>query len=646
MARQSFTLREVGSEGGSYLQYVPSSASASSSASAFAGASATYLRADELQFAPEVSILSTIEYFEGYASDYDEVKLSWGAALEDLRLDYISPYEALVVYSPIGHPATIPEGQVLIRSRSVSEFVHKPVTGLWAYYTLFIHYLSYDGVDDYYEPVATLSVLIPNKYEIPEDMFSHIPSWYQGLDEENGGDLKKFLTVFGRDAEYMRTVLDYMLSMKDPSISEVSDLDDIAQDLGISLRSGDLGADRLRKLLDNIGEIRRTKGTLSAIQKEISAITASPVTVDFYNDYAEGYVNGLLIKVQPQRCNLVKDPKFKNGVQTGLDGGIPISLSTLAFDVGLPGTGWVEEDTSYSTVDTFSGQSLDGAVGAWFDTTSVNEENIFSTTEYVSGYLFDGGVPSSTAFTPLVGSLQKWVGYPDPENGEYGVLETLNSDVPIIAGDVFYFSIQAYDTDVRIQDSILSVGFYTSGGVSEGQLIVKSESYQEINGLKYWKITIPDDYNLYDFGGYQEPMYGLATISIRFEPITEDSPAVFENFTKVLLERNFIGEYFDGDDRLGGWITDGETSISDYRWRNPTYPDTTFEGDAFPVYSANYQKTKAILNKMLPSILPVQSLIKSGYVYSNKDLSESPMFTFPNYILKYDYIPGEEILYL
>lgn len=629
MARQSFTLREDTFEGGSYLQYYPEGASASSSASAGA-ASATYLRGDDVQIASESALLKSLSYFDGYASDYRTVTLDWGFTLEDVDLRPFvgdlapKPYELVISYSYIGPPATIPEGETLLVTRSVSSIVHKNVEGLWAYYTMFVHYLSVN--DDYYEPVAQRSVLLPNSYGTVDDMYARIPMWYQDLDEKTNGDLYKYLSIFGWDMDYMRTVLDYMISMKDPRIAEVTQLNHLAKDLGIDFRAQELGTDRLRKLLDNIGTIRSTKGTPFSIQEELSAITGSDVIVDSTTN---------TIKVYNQRCNLVKDPMVENGVQMGLDGGSPLTKSNLVFDVGQYDTGWTEEDEPGYTPEPAYNKELISGANKWDPVPpkggSAPEPGLGSES-YVEGYLFDGGGPADTGFIPIIGSNQSWVGYPDPETGEYGILETQGADIAIRAGDEFYFSVQAYDSDVRVLDSILSVGLYTAGGFSEGQLIVKTETYREINGVKYWKIVVPDDYLLQEDG---TTPYGFAVLSLAFTPTSNDSHLFYENFTRILFERNFAGTYFDGDTRLGGWIVDEQNSISDFRWRNPTNINTSFPAQAFSVYSANYHKTKKVVQRLLSSIIPVTELITEGVAYSNRVVTDNLKYT-----VTYDNIPG------
>ena len=630
MARQSFTLREDTFEGGSYLQYYPSGLSASSSASAGA-ASATYLKADEIQIAAASDIMQSLSYFEGYAEDYGTVFLDWGMTLEEPG-DLPTPYEVFIAYSRVGPPMTLPEGEVLIRTRNITSLTHTNIEDRWAYYTMFVRYRSVDGLDDYYEPIAHRSVLLPERYDSVDDLYARIPSWYQGLDEQTNGDLYKFLSIFGWDVDYIRTVLDYMISMKDPQIAEVSQLNNLARDLGIGLEAHELGADRLRKLLDAIGSIRRSKGTLLSAQEELSAITACNVEIYYPSGLSASAGATYEIKVFAQRCNLVKDPQLVNGVRTGLDGGSPHTESLVAFDVGYPDTGWTEEDEDYEVEATYDGEDLGSVVSTWVPADEEEDgELVLEPVSYIEGYSFDGGTPSDTGFIPLAGSKQRWVGYPDPDNGQYGVLETLDADVPVLAGDVFYFSIQTLNNDTRVQDSILAIGFYTSGGVTEGELITETTETTTINGVQYWQIEIPQDFNIID----EVANYDFATLSIRFEPGEDASKEFFNNFTNALLERSYIGEYFDGNTRLGGWLVDDMNSISDYRWRNPVDENSSFPGESFSVYSPNYQKTKAVVQRLLPSILPVTELVTAGVVYSNRPVTEDL-----KYALSYDVIPG------
>lgn len=604
MARKSFTLRRGTPEGGSYLQYYPTTNSASA-----ASASATYLRADEIQFAPESSLRSGVSFFEGYCDDYNTVKLRWDVGLEEPGV-LPTPYDLHIVYSPIGHPETVIEGQLLINTRSERSLVHKVYDYQWAYYTMFVRYLS-DSDDEYYEPVAKLSVLLPNNYGTAEDMYSRIPLWYKGLDETQGNEsLKKFLRVFGWDVDRIRTILDYKISMKDPQVAEVETLNNIAGDLGIDLRAQELGADRLRKIVDIIGELRRSKGTKGAIERELTAIAGSDVVVDTIDKS---------IFVYAQRCNLVKDPTFVNGVQAGLDGGVPTSNPTLTFDVGFPYTGWNKDDLEYNAYVGSAGGDLD-ALG------------------YAVGTIFDGGsTPNPTVRDPIIGSQQKWISYPDPETGAFENLETLGADIFVRFGDILYFSVQQSSTLKNIQDAIVRVSLYTEGGLSEGSLIVSDSEPVEVNGILYWRLEVPEF--IPDGLGGETSLEGYtrAVVSLVFLPVIGDLSFTYDDFSNILLERNYLGDYFDGDTRKGGWLVENMNSISDFRWRDPDNPNTSLPNTSFSVYSPNYQKTKNVIQRLLPDILPVPELITRGIAYSNRTVTSGL-----KYRIFYDVIPGFE----
>jgi len=603
MARKSFTLRRGTPEGGSYLQYYPTTSSASA-----ASASATYLRADGIQFAPASSLRSGISFFEGYCDDYNTVTLRWDVNLEEPGT-LPTPYDLYIVYSSIGHPETVIEGQLLINTRSEKSLIHKVYDYQWAYYTMFVRYLS-NSDDEYYEPVAKLSVLLPTDYGTAEDMYDRIPLWYKGLDETQGsGSLKKFLRVFGWDVDRIRTILDYKISMKDPQVAEVETLNNIAGDLGIDLRAQELGADRLRKIVDIIGELRRSKGTTGAIERELTAIAGSDVIVDTVDKS---------IFVYAQRCNLVKDPKFVNGVQAGLDGGVPTSNPTLTFDVGFPYTGWNNVDLEYNDYVGSAGGDLD-ELG------------------YSTGTVFDGGTPSPSGRDPIIGSQQKWVSYPDPATGAFENLETLGADIFVRFEDVLYFSVQQSSTLKNIQDAIVKVSLYTSGGLSEGLHIVSDFESVEVNGIRYWKLEVPESIPDGLGGEISLEEYTPAVVSLVFRPVLGNLSFTYNDFSNVLLERNYLGDYFDGDTRKGGWLVENMNSISDFRWRDPSNPNTSLPNTSFSVYSPNYQKTKNVIQRLLPDILPVPELITRGVAYSNR-----PVTSGLKYNVYYDVIPGFE----
>lgn len=66
----------------------------------------------------------------------------------------------------------------------------------------------------------------------------------------------------------------------------------------------------------------------------------------------------------------------------------------------------------------------------------------------------------------------------------------------------------------------------------------------------------------------------------------------------LLLEKNFLGGYFDGDTVRGGWLID-TNSISDYRWHGTPY-------DSASIYAEEYVRTNGVIDSLLlDSALPI-----------------------------------------
>ena len=588
MARRSFTIRRGSNEGGSYLQYPAGGISASlGGPQNYTGsASATYIKGDNVQTAPVLSTaiaagntLSNAAFFEATSTDYKQVTITWGLTLYELGVT-AEPYSVHIVYSPLGCPDTIAEGSVLIETRTIEEFIHTGVEGEWAYYTMFIRYRSNN--DNYYEPVSKLEVLVPSEYGSTESLYAKIPAYYQYQDEIGTGDLKKYLSVFGWDLDKFRTTLDFTMSMKDPWVANEETLDYIASDLGVGVTVSDLGSQRLRDLLTIVSNSRKKNGTGASIEQFLEAVIGANVEVNG---------NNKTIKVYSQRVNLIKDPKFVFGVAAGLDAGLPVDESAVIYDSGEVGT------AQASTID--------------------------------------GGSPSDVYSSATV-TTEKWVSFNNPSNVLYAILETANADVKVIGGDVFYVSINIPNISGGAKDvpgAINNISMYTASGVGGGSAsLLGVDSVPQVFGTtKYWRITIPSTVTTYT----------SAKLTIEYSTNYNNQSISYSDFANVLLERNFIGTYFDGDTVEGGWLLSGNGSagsISDYRWLGSP-------SESFSVYTTNWKKTTHVVSRLLKDLLPVKETISSGTLYSNgyyKPTVGSIVRT-PNYMytITYDKIPGD-----
>jgi hypothetical protein len=590
MARRSFTIRRVTGEGGSYVQYPAGGfggASFGGPQNSTGSASATFIKGDNVQTAPVLSTaieagntLSNAAFFEATPTDYKQVTLNWGLTLYELG-STAEPYSVHIVYSPLGCPDTIAEGNVLIETRTIEEYVHTTVEGAWAYYTMFIRYKSNSG-DDYYEPVSKLEVLIPSDYGSTESLYSKIPLYYQYQDEAGTGDLKKYLSIFGWDVDKFRTTLDFAMSMKDPWVANEEALDYIAADLGAGITVSDLGSQRLRDLLTILSNSRKKNGTGSSIEQFLEAVVGANVEINDTNK---------TIKIYSQRVNLVKDPKFFWGVAAGIEGGGPSDNSAVVYDSDIVGT------SQTSTID--------------------------------------GGYYNSIT-TAAVPTTEKWVSFTNPNITSHDILETVSADVKVIGGDVFYFSVNLPNIAGGAKDvpgSIDNISIYSSSGISGGSanLIATDFAPQTFGTTKYWRLVVPNTVTTYT----------NVKLTIEYNTFYNSQSISYSDFGYVLFERNYIGKYFDGDTVEGGWLLSGNGSagsISDYRWLGSP-------SESFSVYTTNWKKTTQVVSRLLKDLLPVRETISYGTLYSNGyykktngDIVKTPEY---KYTITYDKIPGD-----
>jgi len=665
MTRKSFILRDTESFGGSYIQYDSTLFGASTS-----GASATYVKGDDVQIAPILDTqitaggkLSNAAFFEAYAYDYQSVVISWGLTLYDAT-SLPKPYSVHIVYSSTGCPDTIAEGTRIVDTRTIGEFRHIGIEDDWAYYTMFIRYLSNSG-DDYYEQVAKLEVLIPNDYGSTEDLYSKIPVYYQNQDENSSGDLKKYLSIFGWEVDKVRTTLDFSMSMKDPFVGNEETLNFLAQDMGVPLTTNDLGSQRLRELLKTVSTTRRNNGSPSSIEKYLEAICGSNVDINSTNK---------TIKVYSERVNLLKDPRFANGVAAGIDAGYPSSsysgviydngsASTSAFtspplDGGTPSSvltsatpttqSWVNfspaGNTGTSILETggitytvSNAVYSSASAGTFTYTTSVPHNFTSGDLVDITGVTPNGYNKAKQSVIVLSTTSFKTIaqGSTPGTFSTAGKASKSYSYVNVIGGETFYFStsIPGSASGVKdVQGAIKSVSFYPTGGAgaSLSTAIVTDTVPQVFGSTNFWRLEIPSNITTYT----------QATLSIEYYNSFKGQSISYDDFAYALLERDYIGTYFDGNTVEGGWLLSGLStgSISDYRWLGA-------KNNSYSVYSANWKKTQQVVSRFLQSVLPVPELLTSGTLYSNgyyKDtsnvISKTPTY---KYAVTYDVIPGD-----
>lgn len=571
MARASFRLRNTSIDAGSYLQYP-----IDDPAYATRTDNDNYLRADTLQLAPAVPTFDASEFFlEAVCTDYNVVELQWNVVLSSVLGAIPTPYELIIKYGSNGSPKSVNKGITLLSTTTAGTFTHTLENPpLWAYYSMFLRYGSTGG-DDYYEPIANVKVLIPRDYKSTDDLYSRIPEYYRLLDEDNElEDGKKylytFLSIFGWDLDRCRSLLDYLITMRDPQIADRETLDTLSIDLGVGFDSQELGAGRVRNILDNIGYLRRSKGTQSAVQQHLRNITECDVEYDPTTSPVPE------IRVFAQRANLIVDPRVAGGIVGSLDGGSPTTVYATGFELDSGVVGDPQLDGDY-----------DGGA---------------TPTPSYAGI--------GTSSTLLAG---QWISYPDLTNVGTLIFETTSASVRAIGGDVLYFSCHS-----AAESIIENVYLYTSGGYSSGTSTMVTESSAVVvsGTTRYWRLEIPEDYTTY-------------TDMVLVIRCTDSSTTTVSDLDFLLLERSVVSEYFDGGSTSGAWIVDSVGAVSDYGWAGT--PNASIS-----VYTDNFQRVKYAVNRLLPTILPVNQLVtSSGTAYSNRVPTQ-----YLNYDITWNNVPG------
>ena len=299
MARISFTLKSnVGSAAsttGSFLQ--------AGSVNIY-GDDGSALKADGYVTTPATAI-GTSSYISAMPTDYNKVLLEWGISSTLAATASATPaITALTVcYSFTGPPQTLPEGiQLPIQitaSNSSSSYSHTDLpSGKWVYYTIFAKYES-TGYRSWYEKVVSTEVLVPKDYGYSDTLFRRIPLHYRLQDEQIGltnllspnlvdlpeslrvaGPLQRMLDVFGWEINVIKTIIDYVITQKDPFVANSEMIEKLATEIGVPLTVADLGTTKLRELVADFTYLTQNEGLLTGVQEYITAIAGCDTIVN------------------------------------------------------------------------------------------------------------------------------------------------------------------------------------------------------------------------------------------------------------------------------------------------------------------------------------------------------------------------------
>lgn len=547
MATTSFTLRKVGAERGSYVQKVGTDSA---------------IRADSVTPAITTPALEATSIDTGTFSanviDRDSVLLSWelSFSLETVAgVDGYAPKELAIISSSTGEPITYQDGDVVatITDNDTFDFtdISRVSPGRWVYYSLFVKYSDFGNPEViWYERVATLYVQIPKPYNSINNLWSKIPEYYRLLDADvTGNPLYNFIELFGWELDRTRTLIDTVALSNDPEIAVTPALRELAYETGLEFDIDVLGTSKARSLLENIGYLRRRKGTTESVAAYLSAITGSQVS---YVTTGTGASATHTFKVHNQRINFASDPTFYDATYTkttGLNGTNRTGLTSTAtwgvYSYGATTT------TSASAVTTGNELTVKN-VGTGTIQVLVYQRKPFP--YYQSAYLYAGFEPTLS----VGASFNNFHVSTDTKRLSWESLVTSGSVPPALYLDTW--------------------------NTSASQLA-------------------PDNTHPLQARYELAPNSSLTT-TVSVVPVLHFSLAAGASvkISKMLVEPYSIGEYFDGNSREGGLIpglTGVGTGSSDYRWASS--PKSSFS-----YYLLDYKRVYEISQDIIRNyIVPV-----------------------------------------
>lgn len=554
MVTTSFTLRKTSSGFGSYLQKNGNTDSA--------------LRSD--QYTAVGTAVSDDNTFSANIINADKITLSWelSFSLSASAGSTPVPTELRVVASTTGEPLTVKDGtQVYSSTRTdITSFddIVRVSPGRWVYYSLFLKYATSTGTS-YFERLATLYIQVPITYLSVDNLWARVPEYYRTMDaEQEGNPLYNFLELFGWEIDRTRTLIETIPLAMDPDLAVTPALAALATQMGLETTIDVVGTTKVRNLLQNIGYIRRRKGTLESISYYLSALTGCEIS---YVTTGSGASASYNFKVHAERVNFSSDPTFYQ--------------AALA-----PTTG----------------------TGATYRTSLTK-----STTWGVYSY---GATTTTGASVTTNGSTLtiKNVG-----TGTINALVYQRLPFPYYPPANLYTNFNSTQTSGA---SFINFHISTAAKMAQWESTIASGSVPSPLFYDTWNTTslkLPVDAFYPNEKRYGINYNSTSTTTVSSIPILQYTLGAGDSVTLTnwLVEPFDVNSYFDGYTREGGLLPTASgaagTGTSDYRWASTA-------SNSFSYYMLDYQKVVSVVNKIIinyiaPVTIKDQIAIEWNYYY-------------------------------
>ena len=548
------------------------------------------------------SALRSDGYFEPVPQEYlnstfsadvykrGEIELNWRldvALTSTVTTAKFEPVELLIRASGDGEPITPADGFEVVRIIAGDGPYYETyidiagpsrpyiAAGSWAYYSLFIKFKN-NTDDSYYENLADVSVQTPIDFGSTAELWSHIPEYYRQIDDDymmdtqdysyTEGPLYRFVELFGWELDRVRTTIYDTMRINDPEVVHSSAIDALANQAGVEFNKDALGTAKLRAILNNIGYLRRTKGTPNSIDAYISAMTGCSVTTKLVG----GVTN---FNVHPMRVNLFSDPFFAQSPTTTDNTGI-VRRKFSALNEGGRQYGW-----GVASIQPSSGIATD---------------NIINVTDGVLTVTLAAGTGNSIIYIYSRGSF------------------TYNNDL------TYYGS--AFSSDAFNVRFMAKTAMLTFEGLADSSTTSPVLFDDWVIGLS----GTPDSY--IDATGNNRKIYA-STPDV--DPVTPtDVVGVFVlsvahpatgtktvTFTKPMIEyKNSSGVFFTGSEPMGGFIPRAGVSgdgLYDYHWGQNAVSSINTD---FSYYTLDYHRSQKVTEDIVKNyVVPVNLVDTVNY---------------------------------
>lgn len=463
-------------------------------------------------------------YFSANIITLNEIKLSWELTFSlSASATGAAPTALAIVASPTGEPITVKDGDLVgyITSNSVNsiEDIVRVPEGRWVYYSLFIKYSDFAlSPTVWYERVASVYIQVPKQYKSVDNLWARIPEHYRSLDAQlPTNPLYNFIELFGWELDRTRTLIDTIALANDPELAVTPALVELAYETGVEFYNDVLGTTKTRALLQNIGYLRRRKGTIESISGYLSAMSGCQIS---YESLSSGASHNF--KVHTQRVNFIPDSKF----YAGHSGTTPTTgtYKTSKTEATTWGVYTYAPTTASGPSVSNNGTSLTVSCTGGTGNTTVVVYSKQTFPYYEPAYFYTGfevsygGSGSGASFQNF--HIAQAVG----GNNPWGQ-QTAGAAPSVILYDTWNTSVSLLTTDPQIPSRV------------RAQLVpnVTTDTTQAVYPALYFVLP-------------------------------PDTSVTIKNW---MVEPYSIGDFFDGDSREGGItlsaITTG-SGISDYRW--------------------------------------------------------------------------------